>query len=75
MKSVILTNEEFGQLMFVLANAEGKGITWAVVNPLLMKIGEQLRQQSIPPQPPADLLQAEREKRAAELRAGNGQEG
>jgi hypothetical protein len=46
MPSVALSNEKWGQLMFVLANAEGKGVTWALVNPLMMEIGEQLRQQT-----------------------------
>ena len=41
--AVDLSDQEWGQVMFVLANAEGKGITWGLVNPLLMKIGEQLR--------------------------------
>jgi hypothetical protein len=45
MPTIELDHIEFGQLMNVLANAEGKNITWAVVNPLLMKIGEQLRVQ------------------------------
>jgi hypothetical protein len=46
MATIELDSQECGQLMFVLANAEGKGITWALVNPLLMKIGEQLRLQA-----------------------------
>jgi hypothetical protein len=46
MPSLELDSSECGQLMFVLANAEGKGINWNIVNPLLMKIGEQLRNQS-----------------------------
>lgn len=45
MPTLELNYIECGQLMNVLANAEGKSITWAVVNPLLMKIGEQLRVQ------------------------------
>jgi hypothetical protein len=45
MPSIDMTDQEFGQLMFILGNAEGKGITWSVVNPLLMKIGDQLRAQ------------------------------
>lgn len=40
-----LEHSECGQLMNVLANATGPNINWAVVNPLLMKIGEQLRMQ------------------------------
>jgi len=46
MSAVDLTDQEWGQLMFVLANAEGKGITWSMVNPLMMKIGDQLRVQA-----------------------------
>jgi hypothetical protein len=47
MPTLELENVECGQLMNVLANAEGKNITWSIVNPLLMKIGEQLRTQSL----------------------------
>ena len=46
MPSIEMSDQEFGQLMFILANSEGKGITWGIVNPLMMKIGEQLRSQS-----------------------------
>lgn len=75
MKTITLDDQDFGHLMFVLANAEGKGITWTLVNPLLMKIGDQLRVQSQPqPHPtPGDMLR-EAEKRAAELQ-GNGNGG
>ena len=41
--TVDLTDQEWAQVMFVLANAEGKGITWGMVNPLLMKMGQQLQ--------------------------------
>ena len=47
MSTIDLDDTEFGHLMFILANAEGKGITWSIVNPLLMKIGEQLRAQKM----------------------------
>jgi hypothetical protein len=47
MPTLDLDNQECGQLMAILANAEGKNITWANINPLLMKIGEQLRQQTL----------------------------
>jgi hypothetical protein len=55
MASVELSDQDWGQLMFVLANAEGKGITWAMVNPLLMKIGGQLQTQQ-PRSPTAEEL-------------------
>ena len=47
MASVELNEQKWGQVMFVLANAEGKGITWALTNPLLMEIGNQLREQTL----------------------------
>lgn len=40
-----IDDAEFAQLMFILANAEGKGINWTMVNPLMMKIGGQARNQ------------------------------
>jgi hypothetical protein len=46
MPSVEMNDQEWGQLMFILANAEGKGITWTMVNPLMMKVGDQLRVQA-----------------------------
>lgn len=45
--AVHLSNQEWGQVMFVLANAEGKGINWSMTNPLLMGIGDQLRVQAM----------------------------
>jgi hypothetical protein len=51
MPTIELSHTEFGQLMGVLANATGPNITWAIVNPLLMKIGEQLRMQQPPLNP------------------------
>lgn len=45
-QTVTLTDTEWAQLMAVLANATGPGITWAAVNPLLMRLGEQLRAQA-----------------------------
>jgi hypothetical protein len=53
-----LTDEDFSQLLFVLANAEGKGLNWQLINPLMMKIGTQARLQAEalarrnPPAPP-----------------------
>jgi hypothetical protein len=46
MPMIELDPPECGMLMAILANAEGKGITWQTVNPLLMKIGSQLRLQA-----------------------------
>jgi hypothetical protein len=40
MSSVELSDQEWGQLMSILSEA-----AWKVANPLLMKIGEQLRAQ------------------------------
>ena len=48
MATIELDDNKADQLMFVLANAEGKGITWSVVNPLLMEIGRQLQLQRRP---------------------------
>jgi hypothetical protein len=70
MASVDLNDQEWGQLMFVLANAEGKGITWAMVNPLLMKIGAQLQAQTIGGAP----RQATVEQTKGIKLDGNGQE-
>jgi hypothetical protein len=73
MPTVDLSGEKWGQLMFILANAEFKnGVTWAMVNPLLMEIGEQLRRQQLPAGAP-------RQQTVEETRAGirldsNGQE-
>jgi hypothetical protein len=65
MPSIELDSSEFGNLMFILANAEGKGINWSMVNPLLMKIGEQLRTQSAGfsnmPSPPPPVMRRQRE--------------
>jgi cobyric acid synthase len=41
MPSVELSENEWGQVMNILATKE----TWANANPLLLKMGEQLRQQ------------------------------
>lgn len=43
---VELSEQEWQQLLFVLGNAEGKGINWSLTNPLLMKIGQQLQAQA-----------------------------
>jgi hypothetical protein len=44
MSSVDLSDQEWGVLMGVLSEAP-----WKIANPLLMKIGEQLRQAHMPP--------------------------
>lgn len=41
MQTVSLDNEEWQRVLGIIAQAP-----WSVANPLLMKIGEQLRQQS-----------------------------
>jgi hypothetical protein len=46
MPTIELSDEEFSQLMFVMANAEGKGLNWQLVNPLMMRIGTQARLQA-----------------------------
>jgi hypothetical protein len=46
MASVELTEQEWGQLMNILATT--KEHPWVVTNPFLMKIGEQLRIQHQP---------------------------
>jgi hypothetical protein len=65
MASIELDSAEVGQLMFILANAEGKGINWSMVNPLLMKIGQQARQQSADfsnvSSPPPPVMRRQRE--------------
>jgi len=61
MRSVILVDEEWGQVMAIIALAP-----WKDANPLLMKIGEQLRAQTVPPAPPKDVQQNQSD--------GNGQE-
>jgi hypothetical protein len=62
--TVDLSEQEWAQVMFVLANAEGKGITWAMVNPILMKIGQQLQPGKPiappPPRPPAEVPRPKR---------------
>jgi hypothetical protein len=45
-QTVTLNNTEWTQLLAVLAMAQGPGISWQTINPLVMRIGEQLRQQS-----------------------------
>ena len=44
MNSVQLNDQEWGQLMSILSEAP-----WKIANPLLMKIGEQLRLAHQPP--------------------------
>jgi hypothetical protein len=45
-QSVTLADVEWQQALVVLCNATGPGINWSMVNPLIMKIGEQLRAQT-----------------------------
>jgi len=54
MSTVDLTDQEWGQVMNILADAP-----WKISNPLLMKIGNQLRPQAAPANP-ADLELARR---------------
>lgn len=56
MQTVKLEREEWAQVLAVLANGP-----WTVVNPLIMKMGDQLRQQA--------------EAEAAALRAASNSEG
>lgn len=50
-QQVVLADVEWQQLLAIVCNAQGPGINWAVVNPLVMKLGEQLRAQTLTPQP------------------------
>jgi hypothetical protein len=59
--AVHLSNQEWGQVMMVLANAEGKGVNWSLTNPLLMEIGNQLRVRAMT-QGPQQPLSAEEPK-------------
>ena len=47
MSSVDLSTEEWQTLINILATANGPGISWTVTNPLLAKISEQVRRQSL----------------------------
>jgi hypothetical protein len=49
-QTVVMSEMEWQQLLVVLCNGTGPGISWGMTNPLVMKIGEQLRQQT-PQQP------------------------
>lgn len=42
MTTVSLENNEWQQLLNVIANAHGPGINWLVVNPLIVKISQQV---------------------------------
>ena len=44
-QTVVLERGEWNSLLAVLANAQGPGVSWAVVNPLVMKLGQQLQAQ------------------------------
>ena len=58
MSTVELNDNEWGQVMSIIGDAP-----WKQANPLLMKIGEQLRlqQQPNPPTPPVPQEQSKRD--------------
>lgn len=45
-QTVVLEQNEWQQTLAILCNAQGPGINWQVVNPLVMKIGQQLQAQT-----------------------------
>lgn len=50
-QTVVMDDREWSQVMSVLANSNG--FAWAITNPLLMKMGAQLKDQTqLSPQPP-----------------------
>jgi hypothetical protein len=57
--TIDLTDAEMGQLMFILANAEFRnGVTWTLLNPLIVKISGQARNHASgmrPPPPPLEV--------------------
>jgi ABC-type dipeptide/oligopeptide/nickel transport system ATPase component len=68
MSTVDLSEQEWGQVMSIISDAP-----WKVANPLLMKIGEQLREQALKQQ--AYDQQVQREQQAFNTaRGGNSQE-
>ena len=58
MQTIALEPGEWAQVMNVLANTTGFG--WAIVNPLLMKIGQQLQAQQAGAQQDGSDLDAQR---------------
>lgn len=44
-QTVVLADIEWQQLLAILCNGTGLGISWATTNPLVMKIGSQLQAQ------------------------------
>ena len=47
-QTVSLEAAEWQQLMAILATAQGPGITWATVNPPLMRLGDAARTLRVP---------------------------
>lgn len=45
MPTVTMTMDRWQQLMGILGRAEGPGLNWTIINPLLMEIGRQLQAQ------------------------------
>ena len=45
-QTVTLAGIEWQQLLAILCNGTGPGISWATTNPLVMKVGGQLQQQT-----------------------------
>lgn len=43
---VSMDPQEWQQVLAVMCNAQGPGITWAITNPLIMKLGQQLQAQT-----------------------------
>lgn len=65
-QTVTMPPADWQMLVTLLANAQGPGVSWATVNPLLQKLGEQLRvqeagqpQRRFGPQPPNGLDEEE----------------
>lgn len=44
-QAVTLDKLEWQAVLTVMGNAQGPGISWTMVNPLMMKIGQQLQAQ------------------------------
>lgn len=68
-QTVVLERQQWQQLMAILGMAQGPGINWQTVNPLLMAIGAQLQKQEpqnaevpsgwVNPNPPGDGMDPE----------------
>lgn len=54
-QTVVLADIEWQQLLAILCNGTGPGISWATTNPLVMKIGQQLQAQSQAPGHPSGM--------------------